>query len=102
MRRSKYTIAFHKLFGDDITTKPQISKITGIPIRILDAVYDRGMAAWLISHRPNVEQHQWAQARLYSFLMLGKTHYTTDSDLAREAKLIPKARRYFQLVESLN
>ena len=100
MRRSKYTIQFHKVFGE-ITEKSDISKATGIPLRILEEVYDRGMAAWLQSHRPNVGQHQWARARLYSFLMMGKTFQTTDSDLARDALKRQQVKHYFKQIDTL-
>ena len=94
-------MAFHRLFGDNVSSKEDISKITGIPLSILNEVYDRGMAAWLKSHRPGVEQHQWAQARLYSFIMLGKTHFTTDNDLAEQSKQLAKPRLFFRLVEKM-
>jgi hypothetical protein len=85
MRRSKYTIAFRKKYGENfVSTKQNISKVSGIPVKILDEVYDRGMAAWLKSHRPGVTQHQWAMARVYSFVMGGKTFFTTDLDLAEK------------------
>ena len=51
----------------------------------LKQVYNRGMAAWVTSHRPGVSQQAWAFARVNSFLSKGKTWYSTDSDLAEKA-----------------
>ena len=57
------------------------AKATGVPYNILKKVYDRGMAAWTGGHRPGVGQHQWAFARVNSFLTGGKTQKTADKDL---------------------
>ena len=100
-KKSKFTIRFKKIFGDNVTEKKDIAKLTGVPIQILDEVFDRGMKAWESSHRFGVAQQQWATARMYSFLTLGKTHFTTDNDLADEAKRKVKARKYFTFVEQL-
>ena len=57
---------------------------TGVPYKILKKVYDRGMAAWTGGHRPGIGQHQWAFARVNSFLTGGKTQKTADKDLWSE------------------
>ena len=57
------------------------SKQTGVPYGILKKVYDRGMEAWRSGHRPGIGQHQWAFARVNSFLTGGKTQKTADKDL---------------------
>ena len=44
------------------------------------------MAAWETSHRPGVGQHQWAFARVNSFISGGTTRKTTDSDLWKQHK----------------
>ena len=54
---------------------------TGIDYGILKKVYDRGMAAWRTGHRPGATPHQWAFARVNSFITGGKTQKTTDADL---------------------
>ena len=54
---------------------------TGIPYSILKDVYDRGMAAWKTGHRPGATQHQWAFARVNSFITGGKTQKGADKDL---------------------
>jgi hypothetical protein len=66
--------------------KDDISKKTGIPMKILDEVYDRGIGAFKTNRaavRPNVKsKEQWAMARVYAFVMKGKTYRTADKDLA--------------------
>jgi hypothetical protein len=62
------------------------SKQSGIPYGILKQVYDRGMAAWKGGHRPGATSHQWAFARVNSFIVGGKTRRTADKDLWKKAK----------------
>lgn len=62
------------------------SRVTGIPRRIIDEVYRKGMQAWAVGHRPGATQTQWARARVYSFLAKGKTTQTADQALFQEAK----------------
>jgi len=45
----------------------RIVKETKIKKSIITKVYDKGLAAWRIGHRPGVQQHQWAAARVYAF-----------------------------------
>jgi hypothetical protein len=78
-----------------------ISKITNIPESILQEVYNRGIGAWKtniasvrlrkdFSKNSNMKKYpktmrltkeQWAYARIYSFVMGGKTTVTADKDL---------------------
>lgn len=62
------------------------SKESGIPYGILKKVFDRGMAAWKSGHRPGATPHQWAFARVNSFIVGGKTRKTADADLWRKYK----------------
>ena len=102
---SKYTLAYHKKYdealeqGTDELVKAY-KKITpleeeikglknkaeesGISYDILKKVYDRGMAAWKTGHRPGATPHQWAFARVNSFIVGGKTRETADADLWRQ------------------
>jgi hypothetical protein len=41
------------------------------PLGALTQVYDKGLAAWRTGHRPGAGQHQWAMARVNSFLAGG-------------------------------
>jgi hypothetical protein len=82
-RKSSYTERFHKKYPG-VTSHSDISKRTGISKSILDQVHNRGMAAWRTGHRPGASQHAWAMARVYSFVLKGKTWSTADADLARK------------------
>lgn len=62
------------------------AKQSGISYGILKQVYDRGMAAWKGGHRPGATSHQWAFARVNSFIVGGKTRKTADADLWKKAK----------------
>lgn len=94
-RRSKYVTAWKKKFPK-ASSLGAASKATGVPLRLLKKSYNRGMAAWRTGHRPGATQQQWGYARAYSMLTCGKTHYTTDADLVREAKKTQKARSWFK------
>jgi len=89
-RKSASTTKFQKAFGESFTDFMNESKIkglqnkadkTGVSYTILKKVYDRGMEAWRSGHRPGIGQHQWAFARVNSFLTGGKTQKTADKDL---------------------
>jgi len=62
------------------------SEKSGIAYGILKKVYDRGMEAWRSGHRPGATQHQWAFARVNSFITGGKTRTTADKDLWSQHK----------------
>lgn len=66
-------------------SKKDISKLSGVSMSILDDVYYRGMAAYKTnpgSVRKSVTSpQQWAMARVYSFVVGGKTQKTADADL---------------------
>jgi hypothetical protein len=109
---SKHTIAYRKKFGKDEAlefgtdelakkykkdTPGQISEKSikglekkaeesGISYGILKKVFDRGMAAWKTGHRPGATPHQWAFARVNSFITGGKTRTTADKDLWAQHK----------------
>lgn len=91
---SKWTKAYADKYGIDETEELQEeiealrkkSEKTGISYSILKQVYDRGMAAWKSGHRPGASQHQWAFARVNSFIMGGPTQKTTDADLWAQHK----------------
>ena len=94
---------FNKKYNFDLNEKhslKEISEITNIKKYILQKVYNRGIGAYsnLSSVRlkgsfkknPDIKKYpaskrltkqQWAYARVYSFVMGGKTQKTTDSDL---------------------
>ena len=94
-RRSKHVSRWKKMFPK-IHTLEGASKATGVPLRLVRKSYNRGMAAWRTGHRPGATQQQWGYARAYSMLTCGKTHYTTDADLVRDANKTRKARAWFK------
>jgi len=73
-KKSTATSAYHKRFGENInesnedTALANKAKATGISKSVLKGVYDKGLAAWKTGHRPGVSQHQWAMARVNSFV----------------------------------
>jgi hypothetical protein len=94
-KRSQYTIAWEHEFPDAKSIKER-SEVTGVPEKYLKQVYNRASAAWLTGHRPGQTTQSWAYPRISSFLLCGKTHYTADADLVREAKAASaSARRWF-------
>lgn len=80
-RTSTYTQKFRKKYGQNVKSLPEISKATGVPLKTLQTVYNRGLAAWRTGHRPGASPQAWGYARVHSFIMKGKTYYTTDADL---------------------
>lgn len=54
---------------------------TGVPFKILEKVYKRGLNSWKVGHRPGTTAEQYAEARVNSFLTGGKTRLTADDDL---------------------
>ena len=72
------------------------ARVTEIPRPIIQSVYDKGLAAWAVGHRPGATQDQWARARVYSFLSKGRTVETADKQLFEQARkaLNEKGRRF--------
>lgn len=94
-RRSKYVLEWKKKFPK-ASGLSAYSKATGVPLKTIRKSYNRGMAAWRTGHRPGATQQQWGYARATSMLLCGKTHYTTDADLVREAKKTQRGRSWFK------
>jgi len=85
-KRSSYTQQFHKKYGNDVKSLPEIAKATGFSLSCLKKVYNRGLAAWRTGHRPGASQQGWAYARVHSFTLKGKTSKTADKKLYEECK----------------
>lgn len=81
-RKSSYTERFHKKHPN-AKSLPDIAKETDVPLKTLQTVYNRGMAAWRTGHRPGASAHAWGMARVHSFVLHGKTYRTADADLAK-------------------
>lgn len=100
-RPSKYTEEWNKLFPEAKSLEEK-SKATGVPLKILQHIDQKAKAAWRSGHRPGATQQQWSYARLASFLLCGKTHYTADAAEVRRAKNISmKARKWFKRCKTI-
>lgn len=83
-RKSSYSANWERRFPG-VKSLEDRAAATGVPVRFLRESYNRGMAAWRTGHRPGATEQQWGWARVSSFLLCGKTHYTTDADLVKKA-----------------
>jgi len=73
---STYKNKFNRKFNqdkDESNSKAKMSKLTGIPVSVLDAVVKRGEAAFRnnpSSVRPQIKNATaWGYSRLYAFIM---------------------------------
>lgn len=71
---STFKNRFNKKFNqdkDESNSKAKMTRLTGIPKKILDEVYDRGVGAFKTAgpSRPNMTKESWAIARQYAFIM---------------------------------
>ena len=80
-KTSSYTQKFRKMYGPEVRSLPEIAKATGIPLKTVKTIYNRGLAAWRTGHRPGASPQAWGYARVHSFATKGKTYYTADKDL---------------------
>ena len=80
-KTSSYTQKFRKRYGSDVKSLPDIAKATGLPLKTVKTIYNRGLAAWRTGHRPGASPQAWGYARVHSFATKGKTYYTADKDL---------------------
>lgn len=95
-RKSSYTAQWDRLFPEAKSIKER-AKVTGVPEKYLLKVGDKGLGAWISGHRPGATQGEWKFARISSFLLCGKTHYTADAKLVHEAKKeSASARKWFK------
>jgi hypothetical protein len=62
------------------------SEKTGFSQGILTQIWKRGYAAWKKGHIPGTTPHQWAMARVNSFVTGGKTTKMGDKALYKKAK----------------
>lgn len=98
----------HSLGKDTSLSKADIARISNIPIKILNEVYDRGVGAYKSNPESvrtksgkkdpkapmskKMSKEQWGYARLYSFVnkMEGKTKLNHDLDLAEKVSWYKK------------
>ena len=79
-KTSSYTQKFRKMYPG-AKSLAEIAKATKIPLRTVQTIYNRGLAAWRTGHRPGASPQAWGYARVHSFATKGKTYYTADKDL---------------------
>ena len=108
MKPSQYTKKYKQMFGDKEPKNEMVgvlkledrfvteegiekaiqkkSQASGISYGILKKVFDRGVAAWKVGHKPGTTPAQWGLARVNSFIVKGTTWHKHDSDLAKQAR----------------
>ena len=98
-------VKFNKRYNQPLNQSNSLSdiaKLSGINKNILQQVYNRGVGAWKTNiasvrlksgkkdptapRSAKMTKEQWGIARVYSFVMKGKTWYTADKDLAGKVK----------------
>lgn len=82
----------------------EVAKLTGVDVKDLREIYDRGRGAWSsniksvrlkkdFSKNPDLKRYprsarltpeQWGWGRIWSWLDQGKTFYTADQDISRK------------------
>jgi hypothetical protein len=82
----------HGIPVDQSLSLIQISKLSGMPIKALQEVYNRGVGAYKTnpeSVKPMVQsKEQWAMGRVYSFVMRRATTFgKADKDIAKKHNL---------------
>lgn len=71
--KSKWTLRFHQVYPGLKFNKVAIARRTGIPVRKLNIVYNRGLKAWRMGgSRPGATAQQWSVARVYKFVLVTK------------------------------
>lgn len=83
----------HDIPASESLTIKEIAKLSGMPVKALKEVYDKGMGAYYSnpeSVRPTVKSpEQWAMGRVYSFAMKKKTTFgKADKSIAEKYNLI--------------
>lgn len=87
--------AFKRKHGipiDESLSLARIATLSGMPVKALQEVYNRGVGAYKTnpeSVKPMVQsKEQWAMGRVYSFVMRRKTTFgKADKDIAKKYNL---------------
>lgn len=94
---SRYTKLFMERFGGkdaSIEMSDEFkSKVTGVPLKIIEKVKKKGFGAYTSGHRVGVSAQAWANARVNSFLTLGCTAMTVDEKLLYEVYQMRKSKK---------
>jgi len=84
---STWTQKFKNKYGD-ITKLEDIAKATGINIKALKEVENKGRGAFYSSgSRPGQTPQSWSRARLYAFLMGGSAVRKVDKSIIEKYKI---------------
>lgn len=102
----------HGFAKDESHDKAEIARVSKIPIKILDEVYDRGIGAYKTNPESvrvagtfkkdpsaplsaKLSKEQWAMARVYSFVnkLEGRARLNHDTDLAERLKKDTKPKK---------
>lgn len=97
-KRSSYHGVFENRFHiSSHASLKEKSKVTGVPVSILNEVYKKGLGAYKSGHRPGANLYSWANARVNSFLTLGCAAFSSDSYLLKKVydMKYSKKRHYF-------
>ena len=71
-KQSSFTTRFKKKYKLKSYSLPSIARATGIPVGALREVKKKGLGAYYSAgSRPNTTATQWAQARVYSYILGG-------------------------------
>ena len=89
------SVAFKKKHGipkDQGLSLSEIAKLSKMPVKALQEVFNRGVGAYKTNRasvRPQVKSPEhWAFGRVYSFIQKNKTtYYGADDDIRKEYKL---------------
>ena len=93
---SSYPEQWNKLFPKAKSLSER-AKVTGVPLEEIKHVFRKGLSAWRTGHIPGATQGQWGFARVSSYLLCGKSHYTADAaDVRRAKRKSEKARKWFK------
>jgi hypothetical protein len=93
---SSYTRSWEALYPEAKSLEEK-SKVTGVPLKEITHVFKKGLSAWRTGHRPGATQQQWGHARVSSYLLCGKAHYTADAaDVRRAKESSASARKWFK------
>ena len=92
--KSQYTLEAMKrgIVGTLEAKRDRASEYYGgeIPLDMLEHIYKKGMGAWSSGgHRGGATKHEWAMARVNSFLVGGKTFFHPSAD-KKQAEELPK------------
>ncbi len=80
-KKKEMAKASHPGYDESVDNLKLKAEQSGIPVKILQKVYTRGISAWNTGHRPGTTPQQWAESRVNSFLTGGKTRLIADQDL---------------------